>query len=137
MANLNELSGRVTGHPQEAGIFNQHRQEIFLQNLNEQIEAHLSDSNLHVEQLERFTGMSRTNLHCKLKQAAGVSATEYVRRLRLKKATQILRDKPNWSIWAVSLEVGFENLGYFTRRFKERYGCSPGAWREMAQMEKM
>lgn len=135
MANRNELSGQIIH--KKTGNFNQHRQKIFLQNLDEQIEAHLSDSNLHVEHLERFAGMSRTNLHCKLKQAAGVSTTEYVRRLRLKKATQILRDNPNWSIWAVSQEVGFENLGYFTRRFKERYGCSPGAWRDMVQMEEI
>ncbi len=113
------------------------RQETFLQNLDTQIEAHLSDSSLDVEHLQRFTGMSRTNLHCRLKLAAGVSATEYVRRRRLQKAVQLLHDNPNWTVWAVAVEVGFENLGYFTKRFKERYGCCPGAWRERALPEEM
>ncbi len=114
-----------------------HWQEIFLQNLDEQIKAHLSDSNLHVENLQRYAGVSRTNLHCKLKQVAGVSATEYLRRIRLEKAAQLLRDNPNWSVWAVALEVGFENLGYFSRRFKERFGRCPGAWREIALQEEL
>lgn len=113
------------------------RERAFLQNLNSQIEARLSDSNLDVEQLQRFTGISRTNLHCKLKQAVGVSTTEYLRRVRLQKAAQLLRDNPNWSVQAVALEVGFENLGYFSKRFKERYGCSPGAWREVAMLEEV
>ncbi|MFN0214680.1 MAG: helix-turn-helix transcriptional regulator [Saprospiraceae bacterium] len=113
----------------------QRHQEIFLHNLDDYIEAHLSDSKLHIEHLLRFTGMSRTKLHCKLKQAAGMSATEYVRQRRLQKASHLLQDNPNWCVLAVALEVGFENLGYFTRRFKERYGCSPGAWREMALQE--
>ncbi len=114
----------------------QHRERFFLQNLDAQIEAHLSDCSLDVEHLQRFVGLSRTNLHCKLKQAAGVSVTEYLRRARLQKAAKLLLDNPNWSVWAVALEVGFNNLGYFTRRFKERYGCSPGAWRD-GEMEKI
>jgi len=114
----------------------QHRQDIFLQNLDAQIDAHLSDSTLHVGHLQRFARISRTNLHCKLKQAAGVSATEYLRRRRLQKAAELLHDHPNWCVWAVAVEVGFENLGYFTRRFKERYGCSPGVWRKRVLEER-
>ena len=113
------------------------REDAFLKKLDSQIEAHLSDPNLDVEHLQRFAGMSRTNLHCKLKQAADVSATEYVRRRRLEKAAQLLQDHPNWTVLAVAEEVGFENLGYFTKRFKERYGYSPGVWREMTLLEEM
>ena len=107
----------------------QRHQEIFLQNLDDYIEAHLSDSNLDIEHLLRFVGMSRTNLHCKLKQASGMSATEYVRQRRLQKAAHLLQVNQNWCVRAVAIEVGFNNLGYFTKRFKERYGCCPGAWR--------
>ena len=137
MTNQNNINGRFIPPENKIQAQVQRRHEIFLQNLNLKIEAHLSNSNLHVKHLERLAGISRTNLHCKLKQATGMSATEYVRRLRLKKAAQLIRDNPQWTIWAVAIEVGFENLGYFTRRFKELYGCTPGIWREFTQLEEI
>lgn len=102
----------------------------FLQNLDSQIETHLSDNTLTVKRLVRLVGMSHTDLHRKLKRTVGVSATAYMRQKRLEKASELLVEEPGWNICQVALEVGFDSHSYFTRRFREEFGRSPSAWRE-------
>ncbi len=104
-------------------------QERFLLNLDTQIEAHLSDHSLNVHRLLRLVGMSRTDLHRKLNRLVGMSVTEYVRQKRLDKAAELLREEPDWSVYQVAHEVGFENQSYFTMKFKEAFGRCPVAWR--------
>ncbi len=101
----------------------------FLDNLDSEIETHLSDNTLTVTRLTRLIGMSRTNLHRKLERSVGMSATEYVRKKRLEKAAELLKEQPDWSICQVAMEVGFDNQGYFTRRFREVFDCPPAAFR--------
>ncbi len=64
----------------------------FLEYLNSEIESHLADSTLTVKRLTRLVGMSRTDLHRKLEQNAGMSTTEYVRQKRLEKAAELLKE---------------------------------------------
>lgn len=54
-----------------------------------------------------------------------MSASAYKRHLRLAKAMDLLREQPDWSVYQVALEVGFRSLSYFTKKFKELFGCSP------------
>ena len=101
----------------------------FLQNLNTQIEEHLSDDSLTIKKLTRLAGMSRTNLHRKLTKTIGMSATRYLRFVRLNRAARLLLDEPEWSIYQVALEVGFGSQSYFSTRFRELFNMSPGKWR--------
>ncbi len=104
-------------------------QERFLLYLDTQIEAHLSDHSLNVHRLLRLVGMSRSDLHRKLGSTVGMSTTEYLRQKRLDKAAELLREEPEWSVYQVAHEVGFENQSYFSKRFKEVFGRCPVAWR--------
>lgn len=105
-------------------------QLAFLHSLNLQIGPHLSDPSLSVKRLLRLVGMSRTDLHRKLKCAAGMSATEYLRHIRLSEAAILLKKEPHWSIYQIALEVGFSSQSYFTRKFKERFGMCPKTYRD-------
>lgn len=92
--------------------------------------AHLHDASLDVPKLQRLLGMSRSDLHRKLKAATGLSATAYIRHLRLQRAAQLLLEQPHACILGIALEVGFNNHSYFTKRFREVYGVCPGEYRE-------
>jgi AraC-like DNA-binding protein len=104
--------------------------EDFLQNLNLAIETHISDPRLCVNRLLRIVGMSRTDLHRKLGRTVGMSTTKYVRQIRLRRAAELLTKHPEWCVYEVALEVGFNNQSYFTKKFKQAFGCCPGEWRE-------
>lgn len=63
------------------------------------------------------------------KKYMGESAMEYVRNVRLEKAAELFEQGAESSL-EVSLSCGFNNLSYFHREFKEKYGMTPGAFRQ-------
>lgn len=105
-------------------------EEEFINTLHQTIEKHLSDSSFTVTQLTRLVGMSRTNLHRKLTERTGLSASAYVRHIRVQYAKDLLLLHPDWCVCHVAYEVGFNTPSYFTRVFKEIYGVGPGAFRQ-------
>ncbi len=67
---------------------------------------------------------------CKLfKSATGLRFTDYVSRIRLEHAKQLLM-KPNARVGEVAFEVGFQSLTQFNRSFNRVVGHSPRAFRE-------
>lgn len=103
---------------------------LFLEQMKSIIEKNLAKRDLDVHLLERELGMSRTNIHRKLAVLAHMSATEFIRFVRLTKASQLLRGDKDKTIAHIADEVGFKNYSYFTRCFHKLFGMSPRKWRE-------
>ncbi len=101
----------------------------FLKKLRAVVEENLSDANLDVEALCRKIGMSRTNLHNKLSALTGLSTTLYVRKLRLRRAQELLRTT-DATIAEVAYEVGFNDPKFFSRVYSEEYGVPPSEERK-------
>jgi AraC-like DNA-binding protein len=95
-----------------------------------QIGKHIADPELSVTKLLRYVGISRTNLHRKLTRMVGMSATEYIRHLRLQHAAILLVEQTEWSISEIACEVGFNSQSYFTRSFIKVFGMCPTAYRK-------
>lgn len=98
--------------------------ERFLTNLQEVMDKSLIESDFNTEAFAEAVGMSRMQLHRKLKALTGLSATEFIRGQRLKLAAQMLK-KSDINVSQVGYAVGFNNHSYFTKCFKEHYGISP------------
>ncbi len=94
------------------------------------IEPHLFDPDLSVNKLTRLIGMSRTDLHRKLIVATGMSATEFIRFFRLKRAASLMIEQADLKISHVALKVGFYNLSYFIKSFRSMYGVTPHIYRK-------
>lgn len=99
----------------------------FMDKVRNAVEAHLGESGFEVEDLCKELGMSRTNLHRKLKALTDSSATEFMRKLRLERATQLLREGKH-SVSEVAYQVGFESLSYFSKSFQDEWGVSPSEY---------
>ena len=66
---------------------------------------------------------------CKMfKKATGLNFTEYVSRVRIEKAKNLLLN-PNLRISEIAYEVGFQSLTHFNRVFRKIGGQSPTAYR--------
>lgn len=66
---------------------------------------------------------------CKMfKKATGVNFTDYLSRVRIEKAKNLLLN-PNLRISEIAYEVGFQSLTHFNRVFKKIVGQSPTEYR--------
>jgi signal transduction histidine kinase/DNA-binding response OmpR family regulator/ligand-binding sensor domain-containing protein len=98
--------------------------EKFIKEIQDIIEKNISDSRFHVKQLSKKLYMDRVSIYRKMKALTGETPTEYIRSYRLKRAAQLLKDNFG-NVSEVAVEVGFSNLGYFTRCFKEKFQQLP------------
>jgi AraC-like DNA-binding protein len=61
----------------------------------------------------------------------GFTFTGYLNKLRLTEAARLLADKPEASIAEIAYSVGYKNVSYFNKLFKEDYGCTPKIFRSI------
>lgn len=91
------------------------------------INKFMSDPEFNVEMLAREVGLSRVQLHRKLKDITGVSTASFIRNLRMKKAAALLQEG-KLNISEIADEVGFDNQANFSTVFKKFYGSSPSEY---------
>lgn len=105
--------------------------EIFLNKLISYIEKHIGNPDLNVDSLLGEIHLSRSQLHRKLKALTDLSATEFIRNIRLKRAAQLL-EQNHGSISQTIYAVGFNSLSYFSKCFQKQFGVSPKEFIERA-----
>ncbi|MFY0652238.1 MAG: helix-turn-helix domain-containing protein [Cyclobacteriaceae bacterium] len=98
--------------------------ESFLKNLIELVEDHIGNSEFNVDTIVKELGVSRSKLYLKLKELTDMSCTEFVRHIRIKKATKYMK-QGSYSIKEIRNMLGFKSDSYFTKCFKKEYGEVP------------
>ena len=98
--------------------------EKFIEKLQNILDKNLSNSEYTAENFAVEIGMSRMQLHRKLKSLLGVSSTEFLRNERLKVGAELLK-KGNGTISEIAYSIGFSDVSYFSKCFKEIYQCTP------------
>lgn len=98
--------------------------EKFIERLQTVFDKQLTNPQFTAELFGKEMGVSRMQLHRKLKALTGQSTTEFIRSQRLKLAVQLLKEN-KISISEVGYTVGFNDPSYFTKCFKQEYGTSP------------
>ncbi len=97
--------------------------ERFLQKAIEVVENNISDSDLDIETFSVKVGVSRMQLYRKLHALTDMTVKEFIRHIRLKRATQLLiQQKMNVS--EIAYDVGFKDLSHFRKCFKREFGMS-------------
>ena len=103
-------------------------EDAFLRRVHEAVLAQLDNEDLTVQDLCRTLGVSRTQLHKKLKALTGRSTTRYVRHIRLQQARQLLLQTDR-TVSEISMAVGFKYVENLSRYYKEEFGEPPSASR--------
>lgn len=98
--------------------------EELMERIMKVVNENLSDSDFNVEKMCDEVGVSRTQLHRKLKEMTGVPTSEFLRNIRLNEAARLIRER-KINITQVSYMVGFANNSHFSTAFKKYFGMSP------------
>jgi signal transduction histidine kinase/ligand-binding sensor domain-containing protein/DNA-binding response OmpR family regulator len=106
-----------------------HKEDTFINQLENLVLSEGSKSSYSIEKLCKDLGMSRTQLHNKIKALTGKSTSIFVRSLRLQKG-KFLLEHTSKAISEIAYDVGFNNPSYFTKSFTEEFGIPPSSLRK-------
>ena len=96
----------------------------FLRRIEEAVLGHLGDEAFGVDELSSAIGMSRTQVHRKLKALTGQSPGEHIRGTRLQRARALLRAQVG-TVAEVAYQVGFGSPAAFSTAFSRQFGYPP------------
>jgi ligand-binding sensor domain-containing protein/signal transduction histidine kinase/DNA-binding response OmpR family regulator len=123
----NKFSGREQFVPAE--IVNNKLDEQFLLKLIKLIENDQEPDGIDILGLCREMAMSRSVLYRKIKALTGNSIQDFVRIVKLRKASRLLTD-PSLSIADIAFQSGFANTKHFSTAFKKQFGKTPSEFRQ-------
>lgn len=103
--------------------------EEFLKKAFNIVEENITNTGFNTQIFGELMGMSRTMLYTKLKVLTGQSLSEFIRTIRLKKAGQLLQ-LTYMNVSEIAFEVGFSDLKYFRKCFKEVFKETPSGYRK-------
>ncbi|EDP71926.1 two-component system sensor histidine kinase/response regulator, hybrid ('one-component system') [Flavobacteriales bacterium ALC-1] len=98
--------------------------EQFLERLQNVLDTNLVEPTFSASSFSEAIGMSRMQLHRKLKALTGLTTSEFIRSQRLKLAAELLKQS-NTNVSQIGYSVGFNDHAYFSKCFKELYNCTP------------
>ncbi len=98
----------------------------FLTRLIEVLESNYDDSEFGLPEMIEKLAMSKTQLNRKMRALTNHSSGQFLRNFRLKRAAQIIEQGEN--VTQVAYAVGFSNLSYFAKCFKEMFDQTPSEY---------
>ena len=93
------------------------------------IDEHMKHK-ITLEDLAALLPMSKGHFCRFFKQMTQKRPMQYIIDLRINRAAKLLRET-DWSILEIGLEVGFEDLSYFIKTFRESKNCTPKQFRTL------
>jgi CheY-like chemotaxis protein/anti-sigma regulatory factor (Ser/Thr protein kinase) len=113
--------------PAETTVSNE--EAAFVDALNEAVDAHIGNSNFGVDWLADEMDLSARHLRRRIKDTTGLSASGFIRTRRLQHAAALLGEGAD-TVSDVASAVGYRDPSYFSRLFRETFGCAPTEYAE-------
>ncbi|HEY4786579.1 MAG TPA: response regulator, partial [Bacteroidales bacterium] len=100
------------------------KDEVFLKDVIRIIEENMVNTDFNVEMIASTVGLGRTSFFKKLKGLTNMAPVEFMREMRVKRGHQLLQSG-NFTVSEVAFQIGFNDAGYFSKCFKEKYNITP------------
>ncbi|MES2645976.1 MAG: two-component regulator propeller domain-containing protein [Bacteroidota bacterium] len=110
--------------------------EKFIQQALELVEKNMSNITFSVEDLSRELLLSRVGLYKKMVMLTGKTPIEFIRDIRMKRATQLLINS-KMNVAEIAYEVGFNDPKYFAKAFKKQFGVLPSGYIGISENDSM
>lgn len=131
--NVRRLRGKYTGAQGQTEKIEQievkGNNDALMDRIMKCINDNLDNADFNVERLTDEVGISRAQLHRKMKEIAGVSTGEFIRNIRLEQAARLI-EEGKINITQVAYSVGFNNQTHFSTVFKKHFGTTPTEYAE-------
>jgi len=125
------LKGKFSGAQQQHDKLEQPEvkgnDELLMERIMKAVNKNLNDSDFSVEMLCSEVGISRAQLHRKMKELTGLSTSEFIRNIRLEQAARLLKEQ-KINVTQVAYTVGFSNLAHFSTVFRKHFGVAPSEY---------
>lgn len=92
------------------------------------------ERSIRLDEVASHVGMNKSAFCTFMRRHTGKTFSDYINSLRLEKAVELLKQTNN-DIAEIAYSVGFNNVTYFNRLFKQKYGCSPKNMRVKNKVE--
>jgi AraC-like DNA-binding protein len=100
------------------------------------IASSYTDPALAMETVVEATGANRHKINEVLKSELGMTFTGYLNKLRLTEASRLLTENSSAAVSEIAYLVGYANVPYFNKLFKDEYGCTPKSFRMLAAQQR-
>jgi len=101
----------------------------FISKVRQCVLENLENESFNIEHICLTLGISRSQMHNKIKFVTGNSTSHFIRFIRLEKAVQLL-EQTDLNLTEITYKVGFKSLNYFSKSFLNKYGIRPSEWRK-------
>ena len=128
-ATMKEQYDKIRTQRDQLAFFSQELKETndsFEALLRDVVERNYADPAFDVEQLAEALCITRSQLFRKVKALCDTTPSQVIRTARLRHAAEMLAT-PNITVSEVCYATGFSNPSYFSKVFREAFGCNPGA----------
>lgn len=88
---------------------------------------------LSLEMATVAQGINRTKINDLLKDELGLTFSSYLNKLRLTEAARLLAENEDANVSEIAYSVGYNNVSYFNKLFKQEYGCAPKTFKVLYQ----
>jgi AraC-like DNA-binding protein len=131
--NVRRLRGKFSGAQDQEERLEQVKvkgnNDVLMDRIMKSVNANLNNPDYDVEMLTKDVGISRAQLHRKMKEITGISTSEFIRNLRLEQAARLIKER-KINVTQVAYAVGFNNQTHFSTVFKKHYGMTPTEYAE-------
>jgi AraC-like DNA-binding protein len=90
-----------------------------------------ANPDLDLDAIVSAIGVNRTKVNDILKAELGFTFSIYLNKLRLTEASRLLAEKDEANVAEIAYSVGYKNVSYFNKLFKEEYGCTPKMFKSL------
>ncbi len=110
--------------------------EELMAKVNRYINDNISEAAMNVDALSEYVGLSRSQLHRRMKEIVGVAPSDYIRNVKLRKACEMLAGG-DVDIAQVAYSLGFNAQSHFSTLFKKYTGHTPTEYRALVKEGKL
>lgn len=103
-------------------------EKFLIKNILLEIETHFCEQ-IYISELAAKLNYSESHISKSFKAYTGLTIVEYINNLRLTLAVELILVS-DLSITEIALCVGFNNMSYFSKTFRNKYGVTPKEYKK-------